>query len=84
MRKPFPQTMPSSSLKSTFLVLFHTVAVGINDAEQIVGRFVSFDGGMPTVHGFLDDGGVFTQIDVPGSLATYPSGINNGGDVGCN
>jgi probable HAF family extracellular repeat protein len=40
-----------------------TVATGINDAGQIVGYF-SF------THGFLDTGGNFIQIDVPGAFFT--------------
>jgi uncharacterized membrane protein len=48
---------------------------GINDAGQIVG-WVN-DGS----HGFLDTGGSFTQIDVPGAVATQAFGINDAGQI---
>jgi uncharacterized membrane protein len=53
-----------------------TVALGINDAGQIVG---SFFGGTPqgTTHGFLNTGGVFTTIDPPGTSFTEARGIND-------
>src|SRR6266446_696148 len=61
---------------------FSTAALGINNAGQIVG---SFNQG---VHGFLDAGGSFTQIDVPfpfcrfpGACFTEASGINNAGQI---
>jgi probable HAF family extracellular repeat protein len=46
---------------------------GINDAGQIVG-------GTGT-HGFLDTGGSFTQIDVPGASRTTAFGINDAGQI---
>ena len=53
-------------------------ANGINDFGQIVGGY--FDG--TTDHGFLDQYGHFTAIDVPGaSLTTGASGINNFGEI---
>src|SRR5437016_819095 len=57
-----------------------TRAQGINDAGQIVGTFSNSPG---VEHGFLDTGGIFTQIDVPfaGTLNTFPSGINNAGRI---
>ena len=50
-----------------------TQAGGINNSGQIVG---SFDAG-GTTHGFLDTGGSFTTIDVPGSSFTIANGIND-------
>jgi probable HAF family extracellular repeat protein len=32
-------------------------------------------------HGFLDSGGSFTRIDVPGAYATYACGINDSGQI---
>src|ERR687893_276481 len=49
-----------------------TVATGINDAGQIVGEF--FGGGGGGIHGFLNTGGSFTQIDVPGAVFTGAGG----------
>lgn len=56
-----------------------TIPVGINDAGQIVGDYDDATGR----HGFLDDGGVFTTIDVPFADAgtTSLSGINNHGQI---
>jgi len=53
--------------------------VRINGAGQIVG---SFAGGGFTNHGFLDTGGSFTQIDVPGVPGdTAALDINNVGQI---
>ena len=56
-----------------------TVAAGINDGGQIVGNYFGATGS----HGFLDSGGRFTSISVPGVLSTFffLSGINNGGQI---
>jgi probable HAF family extracellular repeat protein len=55
-----------------------TVAYGINDAGQIVGDFGNNTG----VHGFLDTGGSYTTILVPGApLITVAQGINNVGQI---
>jgi len=55
-----------------------TLAYGINDAGQIVGEFDNSTG----EHGFLDTGGSFTQIDVPGaSFGTLALGINDSGQI---
>jgi uncharacterized membrane protein len=52
-------------------------SLGLNDRGQIVGSFQS----QGVTHGFLLDGGVVTQIDVPGAKATWASGINNRGQI---
>jgi len=55
-----------------------TVAIGINDAGQIVGTFAEG----PRGHGFLRDaGGIFTTIDGPGATLTELHGINNAGQI---
>jgi probable HAF family extracellular repeat protein len=54
-------------------------ASGINDSGDIVGRFV-----VPPMmtHGFLYNGGKYTQIDVPRPGGqTGANGINNAGDI---
>lgn len=53
--------------------------LGINDAGQIVGSFT--DTGSSIQHGFLDSGGLFTTIDVPGAAQTVVDGINDAGQV---
>ncbi len=56
-----------------------TYANGINDSGQIVGSYVDVAG---RFHGFLDSGGSFTTIDVPGSTkGTIAAGINNAGQI---
>jgi probable HAF family extracellular repeat protein len=54
-----------------------TDAFGINNAGQIVGYFNDIRGS----HGFLDTGGRFATIDVPGPEATSANGINNAGQI---
>src|SRR5579871_4921736 len=46
---------------------------GINDAGQVVGRYLS----ARLVHGFLDSDGVYTRLDVSGTATgTLANGIN--------
>jgi probable HAF family extracellular repeat protein len=52
-------------------------AVGINDADQIVGRY----GDGRTSHGFVYSDGSLTTLDPPGSLETYATGINDAGQI---
>ncbi len=53
---------------------------GINGAGLIVGSFIPASG--PTVEqGFLDTAGVFTTIDVTGSVSTVPEAINASGEI---
>jgi hypothetical protein len=54
-----------------------TVATGINDQGQIVGWYLD----ATSYHGFLDMGGVFSNIDVPGTQTTIVSGINDFGQI---
>jgi hypothetical protein len=51
----------------------------INDAGQIVGLFL--DPSTNREMGFLDDNGVFTTIDYPGSTNTYVKAISNTGTI---
>ena len=62
-------TPAAASPKSTCRAHPLTEASGINDAGQIVGIFSDSTG---DVHGFLDTGGSFTQIDVPGASLRRP------------
>jgi probable HAF family extracellular repeat protein len=55
-----------------------TLAVGINDSGQIVGRYVDSAG---IFHGYLLSDGNFTPIELPGASATRPLGINLDGDI---
>ena len=50
---------------------------GVNNLGQIVGDYTV---GNKSV-GFIDNAGVYTTIDVPGSMATHANGINNLGEV---
>ena len=64
-----------------------TYASGINAAGQIVGSFVTdvidpdTNHFSETTHGFLYSAGIFTQIDVPGSVETGVAGINAAGEM---
>lgn len=51
--------------------------MSINASGQIVGDY--YDGGE---HGFLYSGGVYTTIDVSGSVDTEPRSINDSGQIG--
>ncbi len=53
-------------------------ANGINNLGQIVGEYYSYT---TSDHGFLDDHGTYTTIDVPGALFTQPRSINDFGVV---
>jgi probable HAF family extracellular repeat protein len=61
----------------TFTPLDLTTATGINDHGQIVGTTST---GSKLV-GALDDSGVLTILDVPGSIQTIAAGINNTGKI---
>ena len=54
-----------------------TIAYGINDLGQIIGRYSSTDG----THDFFWNGAGFTPLDYPGSVSTSANGINNAGLV---
>ena len=65
-----------------------TAAYGINDSGVIVGGFcVQGVSGCPldlflgSSHAFMDDNGVFTQLDFPGADETTAFGINNSGAI---
>ena len=57
-----------------------TMAVGLNDLEQVVGAYTD---AMGHVHGFIYTNGVFTTVNVPFPLGpdTIVNGINNFGDI---
>jgi len=56
-----------------------TVAFGINNAQQIVGRY---DTPTPNSYGYLYDGGTFTTLLGPsGATSSVPYGINNQGQI---
>jgi probable HAF family extracellular repeat protein len=57
---------------------FGTTAGCINSPGQVVGYF---EDASDMFHGFLKNGSTFTQIDVPGAIATFAYGINNRADV---
>ena len=51
-----------------------TEAFGVNDAEQIVGRYSGAD---TVTHGFLYTNSTFTPVNVPGAGDTHAKGIND-------
>ena len=56
---------------------FITVATGINNSGQIVGRH----GDINSFHGFLLSGGNFTTIDFPTVPQTWANDINDAGQI---
>ncbi len=65
-----------------------TIAYGINDTGMVVGGYcVQGVEGCPldlflgSSHGFMDNNGVFTQLDFPGADETTAFGINNAGMI---
>ena len=54
--------------------------LGISNNGQIVGFYDAPTGGQ----GFIDSDGVFTSFNVPGSLVTFPEGINDSGQIAGN
>ena len=57
-----------------------TVALDINSAGVIVGRYTSAADG--NTHGFMrSKHGALTTIDFPGAVFTVAAGINGGGDI---
>ncbi|HWC19303.1 MAG TPA: hypothetical protein VG498_19990 [Terriglobales bacterium] len=63
----------------------NTVAVGINEADVVVGWYdvgpFDEDGNPSAQHGFIWSGGNFVQVDVPGASDTGVTGINARGDL---
>src|SRR6185369_14251571 len=55
-----------------------TEATGISNTGEIVGFFTDAAG---KDHGFLDNNGKFTTIDVPGATLTHVLGINDNNQV---
>ncbi len=53
-----------------------TLAVGINNRQQVVGVYVDVAG---KNHGFVNDGKKFTTIDFPGAVLTQVYKINDAG-----
>jgi probable HAF family extracellular repeat protein len=62
-----------------------TAASGINNVGQIVGFY--FDNNVTELfpnghaHGFLFDNGIFTRIDFPDAVATFPGDLNDEGQI---
>ena len=54
-----------------------TTAEKINNSGNIVGVYRT---GGPGI-GFLDVGGVFTDVNFPGGVGTHANGINNAGEI---
>ena len=55
-----------------------TYAYGINTAGQIVGSYQDATG---ILHGYLDNGGTFSTVDVPRARGTNALGINPAGQI---
>ena len=57
---------------------YSTFPIGINGKRQVVGY--SADASYAQ-HGFIEEGGKYTPIDVPGAANTLPLGIDNRGTI---
>ncbi len=57
---------------------YNTFITGINDAGTMVGGYTGTDG---LVHGFVDQAGTFTTVDVGSGNQTEITGINYKGDL---
>jgi hypothetical protein len=63
-----------------------TYAMGLNNSDDVVGYVYD---GLGNIHGFVEDGGVFTEIDVPPGADAFGTdpygtevlGINDGGEL---
>jgi hypothetical protein len=55
-----------------------TTAAAINNSGEIAGFYVNAGG---VTNGFIDNGGTFTTLDVPGAMATSLLGLNNNGEA---
>jgi len=54
---------------------------GINNAGLIVGAFTTDTNGIYATHGYVEDGGIYSTLDVPGSDYTVPYKINDAGQI---
>ena len=50
----------------------------LNDKNQVAGYYVDASG---SYQGFVEHGGAYTTVVVPGAADTYPDGINNSGTI---
>lgn len=55
-----------------------TTAAAINNTGEIAGFYVDAGG---ATHGFLDNAGMFTTLDVPGAMSTSLLGLNDLGEA---
>src|SRR5208282_115985 len=53
-----------------------TVTAAINNSDEIAGFFTDSGG---VIHGFIDNGGIFTTVDPPGATETELLGLNDNG-----
>jgi PEP-CTERM motif len=56
-----------------------TTTAAINNSGELAGFYTNASTG--TVEGFIDNGGLFTTLDVPGSMSTSLLGLNNEGEA---
>jgi hypothetical protein len=60
------------------LAVGNTTAAAINNSGEIAGFYTNAGG---VTNGFIDNGGIFTTIDVPGAAATQLLGLNDLGEA---
>jgi probable HAF family extracellular repeat protein len=89
-----PVTVAAQAASYTFTTIavpfpgaLYTDVLGINNRGQIVGLYLVVDSGGAHYLGFLDDGGIFSTLDVPGNGGrgyasfTSPEAINDHGQI---
>ena len=76
---PGSGTAPRLSADGTTLVSANqTLVFAVNNPGVVVGSFYDQNNAL---HGYIDDHGNYTQIDVPGGSSTNVTGIDDAGDI---
>src|ERR1700730_15243843 len=73
------QSRNTKSLNARWIIL--SMAAVLGSAALAIGSPANAADFTPGNHGFLDTGGNFTQIDVPGATSTFANGINGAGQI---
>ena len=69
--------LPASSTVGVPTLAFIFAAYGVNDHGEIVGYVPNSSSNS----GYVYSNGVYTAFSVPGATSTFPTGVNNAGDI---
>ena len=75
--KGFTLSLPLSFTPENFPNSAQTQVIGINDQNTTGGFYIDMDG---NTHGFVNIGGQFSTVDVPGTTFNQLLGVNNRGE----